>query len=260
MNSKELDTHPQSETTVPQDPWRRFIDAFPIELFEAVAWLAAVVLLQAGLGWLVENGHVTFPAWAPSSAPHATVFILGTVALLAYWKFGRKARLHSLGLRVDKLPGDIGFTLLMVGVSLVVYALAGLLFWLGLHFVADDPTAAFKGHLSAARFSDQSLLPMLSVVVLYPVLEEIWYRGLLYPRLRERWGRWPAMVILSLLFAVAHGIETIPVNQFIGGMIFVYAYEKRRTLVAPIILHMAGNGSLALFGWAVDKWQLLGAS
>ena len=219
-------------------------------------WLSVLVLTQAGLGWLVEQGHVTFPAWAPSSAPHASLFILGTVALLIYWKFVRKADLRLLGLRVDKLWGDLGFTLVMAVASIAIYLAAALAFWIALHFFEDNATAAFKQHIVAGRFRDTGWLFFLSVVVLYPILEEIWYRGLLYPRLREQWGRWPAMILLSVLFALAHGIETVPVNQFIGGMIFVYAFEKRRSLIAPILLHMAGNGSLAAFGWAVEKWQL----
>jgi hypothetical protein len=59
-----------------------------------------------------------------------------------------------------------------------------------------------------------------------------------------------------VLFAAAHNVK-FPINQFIGGLIFVWAYEKRQTLVAPILLHIAGNGALAVLGWALLKWELV---
>lgn len=179
-----------------------------------------------------------------------------TAVLFIYWKFIRKADLRSLGLRLDRLVGDLKFSLVAaIGMGLF-YLLAAGVYWLVLHGFFENPDSLFKDHLRGAVFKEDTVLYFVGVVVLFPILEEIWFRGVLYPSMRHEWGRWPAIIILSLLFAFAHN-NAVPINQFFGGLIFAYAYEKRRTLVAPILLHMLGNGALAVVGWALVKWQLV---
>jgi hypothetical protein len=59
-------------------------------------------------------------------------------------------------------------------------------------------------------------------------------------------------VITALLFAFAHS-NAFPINQLFGGLVFAAAFEMRRTLVAPILLHMAGNGALAALAWLLPQ-------
>jgi membrane protease YdiL (CAAX protease family) len=59
-----------------------------------------------------------------------------------------------------------------------------------------------------------------------PIVEELTYRGLGYSLL-ERFGRWPAIVAVGLLFGLAHGlVESLPVLVFFGG---VLAWIRART-------------------------------
>lgn len=225
-------------------------------MLRAIAWIATFTFLPSGLHWLIENKHLTPPGWMPADAPRLSLMLLLTLVLVIYWKFLRKAELRSLGLNLGRLGGDLKFTLLAAVGMGAFYLLAAFLYWAALHLFADDATLAFKDHLRGAIFKDNSWPALVGVVVLFPILEEIWYRGLMYPPMRRELGRWPAIIILSLLFAFAHS-NVFPINQFFGGLIFVWAYEKRRTLVAPILLHMLGNGALAILGWALLKWQLV---
>ena len=81
-----------------------------------------------------------------------------------------------------------------------------------------------------------------------PVGEEVIYRGILYPALREKFGAAKAILISAAIFAVMHNILAMrlfpPVSQFIGGLIFAYAYEKSNSLVYPVVYHACGNGLL----------------
>ncbi len=83
-----------------------------------------------------------------------------------------------------------------------------------------------------------------------PVGEEVIYRGIFYPPLRRRFGIWPAVLISAAIFAVMHNILSLtlflPVTQFIGGLIFAYAYEKSKSLLYPMVYHACGNGLLFL--------------
>ncbi len=89
--------------------------------------------------------------------------------------------------------------------------------------------------------------------VIAPVAEEIFFRGVIYGFLRGgvfngkgRWGIWPALMISTTLFVMAHQAGPgIPLPQLVGGIVFCLAYEIEKSLFTPIIIHALGN--LALF-------------
>ncbi len=69
-----------------------------------------------------------------------------------------------------------------------------------------------------------------------PFVEELTYRGLGYSLL-ERFGRWPAIIAVGLLFGLAHGlIESLPVLALFGG---VLAWIRSRTgsVYPGMVLH-----------------------
>ncbi len=95
----------------------------------------------------------------------------------------------------------------------------------------------------------------LSLVVLYPVLEEIVFRGLV----QEYWQRRirtstcrivsDANIITSLCFAALH-LFFQPwqwaLAVFFPSLVFGYAKERYQTLLAPIVLHVFYNAG---FHW-----------
>ena len=73
-----------------------------------------------------------------------------------------------------------------------------------------------------------------------PFVEELTYRGLGYSLL-ERFGRWPAIISVGLLFGLAHGlVESLPVLAFFGA---VLAWIRSRTgsVYPGMILHSLFN-------------------
>jgi len=78
-----------------------------------------------------------------------------------------------------------------------------------------------------------------------PVAEEIFFRGIVYGFLR-RWGMVVALVGSTLLFVLAHAIQSgIPLTQIVGGIVFAVAYEVTSNLMVPITIHVLGN--MAIF-------------
>lgn len=81
--------------------------------------------------------------------------------------------------------------------------------------------------------------------VIGPVGEEIFFRGIIYGFFR-RWGVSVAISISTLLFVVSHQVgSNLPIIQIVGGVLFAVAYEKEKSLMVPITIHILGN--LALF-------------
>jgi membrane protease YdiL (CAAX protease family) len=73
-----------------------------------------------------------------------------------------------------------------------------------------------------------------------PFVEELTYRGLGYTLL-ERFGRWPAILAVGLLFGLAHGLlASLPVIAFFGC---VLAWLRARTdsVVPGMLLHALFN-------------------
>jgi membrane protease YdiL (CAAX protease family) len=92
--------------------------------------------------------------------------------------------------------------------------------------------------------SDSTLVVILIVafaIAIAPVFEEFFFRGFAYPALKQRWGTWRALMIVSAVFAAIH----LHLPSF--GPLFVLAiglglaYELTGSLLAPITVHALFN-------------------
>lgn len=93
-----------------------------------------------------------------------------------------------------------------------------------------------------------SLLTLLTA----SVLEEIFYRGWLQTRLETRYGRWPAILGSSLLFAFMHlgrvqpdaiglGLAGIVSYQGMFGLMLGYLWSRYRNIWIVIAIHVVVN-------------------
>ncbi|MGD8992702.1 MAG: type II CAAX endopeptidase family protein [Desulfobacterales bacterium] len=97
---------------------------------------------------------------------------------------------------------------------------------------------------------DSQLVIFFVVAVLIgPIAEEIFFRGILYGYFRRR-GIPTAVVLSTILFILPHSSgTTLPVTQLIGGILFALSYEIEKNLWVPITIHCLGN--LAIFTLAL---------
>ena len=89
---------------------------------------------------------------------------------------------------------------------------------------------------------------VVAVVVVAPIAEEFFYRGLFFRALRDRYGVWVGAVGSGLLFAVSHTgagdlAEILLLQIAIGlfGVALALIYEWRGSLGANIAAHAAFN-------------------
>lgn len=83
-------------------------------------------------------------------------------------------------------------------------------------------------------------------VVISPVLEEIFFRRLMYSSLKKNFGVLWAVVITSFLFAVVHlNLYAFPV-LFVLSIMLIIIYEKDNTIFSPILLHSIFNSVMIL--------------
>ncbi|HUM46150.1 MAG TPA: CPBP family glutamic-type intramembrane protease [Chitinophagales bacterium] len=128
--------------------------------------------------------------------------------------------------------------------------------WCGcfLVFIIVTEIFLFQSGLLAADPWNHSLLPSIiriaGAVILAPVAEELFFRGLLLFRLEQfQINRHVAIVIQACLFVLAHNftyenttLSNIGVVQsFIDGTLYGYAKYHTKSLYTPIAMHMTGN-------------------
>jgi membrane protease YdiL (CAAX protease family) len=135
---------------------------------------------------------------------------------------------------------------------------------LSMHKLLKDPIFAFLlvaplpfwvwivATQGVTGITDLSLL--MSLVVLYPIIEEIIFRGLIQPFMAKRLNRsWSifslANILTSLSFVALHLINHPPLwalAVFVPSLVFGYSQERYNHLGAPVILHCSYNAGYFL--------------
>jgi hypothetical protein len=87
-----------------------------------------------------------------------------------------------------------------------------------------------------------------------PFAEEVLFRGIALPLLMRRFGTVPAMLMLSLLFAVLHFNVFALVPLFVIGMGFSLSYRLTGDLMVPVLMHALFN----LVNFALMRLQGMG--
>ena len=178
-------------------------------------------------------------------ASTAVMGLLGGLPMLWWLRRYLHARGDSIrdtfGLRVRDGSGlrVLGWGLVLLGLSLAGESLLSI----GLNALGVTSHWA-DGFLEDFLWGSPATVAAGTVdgVVWAPTFEELAFRGLLYPTLRLRLPPWPAALLSSALFGVAHGYG---LQGFVAvtwsGMIWALGYERTRSLVPGILAHAASN-------------------
>ncbi|MHC5039159.1 MAG: lysostaphin resistance A-like protein [Planctomycetota bacterium] len=162
-----------------------------------------------------------------------------TLALRLFWK----APASLMGFRLGSLREGVRVCGITIAVTVVLLgAGAGLFFLLrafGVPLALPPPSKASWPAIWRAG---------LLTVLLYPVLEEWIYRGILFPPLEERTGRVSAILLSGLVFQALHLAYGIWLpHYFVGGMLLAWGFMRTRSLLYPIFLHALWNAFIIGF-------------
>lgn len=196
--------------------------------------------------------------------PAVAVTLLTSALVLIAWS--ARATLADLGLgRTDMVAGlrygagAFGIVLLVLIVAAVIPATNGFL------------------HDSRAQIHGGRLLYELgvSIVLLTAIPEEFAFRGVLLGSALRLWGPWRASLITSALFGLWHiapTLHTMSDNHefrgaaasvagqvllvlgaiavtFIAGLAFCWLRLRSKSLIAPVMAHVATNGLALTVAW-----------
>ena len=95
--------------------------------------------------------------------------------------------------------------------------------------------------LLSHRGLDALVLDLIAVAVLTPVAEELLFRGVFFGGVRQRLSFVPAALATTGLFTLVHEPQAWP-GVFVLGFGLALAYERTKSLWAPIAAHATVNG------------------
>ena len=82
----------------------------------------------------------------------------------------------------------------------------------------------------------------LYIGILIPIAEELFFRGVVFGRLRSRFDFWPANIATALAFGLIH-MQSVEISLALmaGGIVLGWLYERSNSLVPSILAHQAFN-------------------
>jgi len=99
--------------------------------------------------------------------------------------------------------------------------------------------------LGAMGYSDLIMLLIIGAV-LVPIGEEIYFRGMVYPVFKKKWGLAAGMIFSGVFFSLMHFDALRFVPLLLGGIGLAYIYERSGSLFACMLAHGLWNGIMIL--------------
>ncbi len=110
-----------------------------------------------------------------------------------------------------------------------------------------NPKISEIGYIKSLDIKQVALF-FLVTIVLAPILEESLFRGLLYSPLYRKVGRYLAIILSSLIWAVGHFQPLLPsVGIFMTGILLAWLYDRSGSLIHPIIFHIFINSWIVFY-------------
>lgn len=161
--------------------------------------------------------------------------------------------LSAIGLRGRGWWKEVGWG--VVGYLTAFPWIAGALFLFALflkNFDLPRPYHPIQDALERSPSAVMLIFLFLLAAILAPVMEEIFFRGMLHGALRRWWGPLVGAVLSATFFALLHPqAATLPifgVPIFLLGVLFSCLYELRGSLLPNIVAHGINNAVvLAVF-------------
>jgi len=95
---------------------------------------------------------------------------------------------------------------------------------------------------SSALTTDVGVFTIIATVIMAPLTEELFLRGLVYTRMKKGMPVIAAMIISSILFGMLHVHWLWALYASVFGMLLAWTFERTKSLWACILLHFSYNG------------------
>lgn len=138
-----------------------------------------------------------------------------------------------------------------VGAVVVITVGLGVVLALLLELLGLDLPVVQQDLREAARDPQTAPIFVVSAMVVAPVFEELFFRGMVLPAIAKRLGLWAGIVLSAIVFGLVHlnqagdllGGALLILRLVPLGIFFGWLYHWRGTIVVPMIVHSLFNGA-----------------
>ncbi len=220
-------------------------------------WDLDAILFFASLLMVSLLGGILAARFVPNMIPKLAGddaaflrFVISTlsfhgVALVLGHYFLRAHRVRWREVLVGERSGALRVLAFGIGAGVVVLPVALLLNDLSyrvmtLFHLTPQPQAAVAVVEKAIGLGKQISFG-IAAIALVPLVEELLFRGILYPFLKRQTYRGVAIAVTSLLFAAIHLNLLTFVPLVVLALVLIAVYEKTDALLTPILTHAFFN-------------------
>jgi membrane protease YdiL (CAAX protease family) len=178
------------------------------------------------------------------------ILLYGSIGLWSWSQIG-KSRLNFPRIfgKIPKVGAIFSYVLILIPLLIFSWGTILLTFYIFSLFLPEFIRVLMRQDLFVPftiknnDYIIYNILQFFSNIFLSPIIEEIFFRGLLLQRWAIKWGLVRGIIISSLLFGLLH---FNPVSIFVLGLINSIIYLKTNTLLLPIIIHSLNNLAIVI--------------
>jgi membrane protease YdiL (CAAX protease family) len=256
---------PESELPAPDTDIQSPIFSYRARTTAFAVYLATFLFIGYPLRKVMPNMH----NWSDSAIMRFTsicqIIMYVPVVLIALYTLRRIAAAESpgdprprlretlaaLGLRSTRPFADIvvgmkGY-ILVLPLFLLTHLVSSWVFR-GIH----TPVNPVQTQALSAFGPWDQLLMLIETAAAAPIVEELMFRGLLFPALKWRWGYVGGVVLTSAVFGLLH--PNLPAGflpLWTLGAAFAVVFQRRQSLLPGIVMHAIHNGFVTIMMFMV---------
>lgn len=195
--------------------------------------------------YMEEAMQVAMDIVVPSTVV-SNILAIGVTCLIFVCR--KKKITKELSLRKFSAGAVVPIVMIGLGMNVLTNFVMGLL-----------PEELLSSYAESSQWlsDDVGIMTVLLAVVLAPLAEEWFLRGLVFSRMRKGMPVIAAMLISSVAFGLLHGNLVWAAYAAVLGMMLAWTFERTKSLWAAILLHFSYNVCgmlLGLFPEDTPEW------
>lgn len=231
----------RKDITIAKIPWGLrdvlkiliFTFAIPVLAFLLLIGLSRIGILPEAFRQAIKNDDAIVSIIL-------TVVTLTTEICLIFWLLKKyKLKIADIGLRKFSVLRALGY---IVGGIILFTLLVTIAFVLVVLIAPSiDLNQSQDVGFEFGRMSWGLLISFISTVIIVPIIEELYFRGIVLPAVTKRFGWIIGIAGSSMIFAILHGQYNVMIYTFILGCVLSVLYIRLKSIIPGIILHILNN-------------------